>query len=154
MLILSWFQSIPEKVAENVRQEVTVSVPAQEPDHVRLASLGRRTESPITVMEVTAEIGGTLYLRGQDYDGYDGMTWTVSQHRTEDFSLTGEDYGEVSIHRRRAALLYLFLLSRPEHGAHRRKHEQHLGIHRIRYSPRRIAGRLADNGDFGVCDPT
>ena len=28
-------------------------------------------------MEVTAEIGGTLYLRGQDYDGYDGMTWTV-----------------------------------------------------------------------------
>ena len=94
--ILSWFQSIPEKVAENVRQEVTVSVPAQEPDHVRLASLGRRTESPITVMEVTAEIGGTLYLRGQDYDGYDGMTWTVSQHRTEDFSLTGEDYGEVN----------------------------------------------------------
>lgn len=63
--ILSWFQSIPEKVAENVRQEVTVSVPAQEPDHVRLASLGRRTESPITVMEVTAEIGGTLYLRGR-----------------------------------------------------------------------------------------
>lgn len=106
--ILSWFQSIPEKVAENVRQEVTVSVPAQEPDHVRLASLGRRTESPITVMEVTAEIGGTLYLRGQDYDGYDGMTWTVSQHRTEDFSLTGEDYGEVSIRTvGEGALLYL-----------------------------------------------
>ena len=106
--ILSWFQSIPEKVAENVRQEVTVSVPAQEPDHVRLASLGRRTESPITVMEVTAEIGGTLYLRGQDYDGYDGMTWTVSQHRTEDFSLTGEDYGEVSIRTvGERALLYL-----------------------------------------------
>ena len=106
--ILSWFQSIPEKVAENVRQEVTVSVPAQEPDHVRLASLGRRTESPITVMEVTAEIGGTLYLRGQDYDGYDGMAWTVSQHRTEDFSLTGEDYGEVSIRTvGERALLYL-----------------------------------------------
>lgn len=106
--ILSWFQSIPEKVAENVRQEVTASVPAQEPDHVRLASLGRRIESPITVMEVAAEIGGTLYLRGQDYDGYDGMTWTVSQHRTEDFSLTGEDYGDVSIRTvGERALLYL-----------------------------------------------
>ena len=55
--ILSWFQSIPEKV-ENVRQEVTVS--SQEPDHVRLASLGRRIESPVTVMEVTAEIGHPL----------------------------------------------------------------------------------------------
>ena len=106
--ILSWFQSIPEKVAENIRQEVTVSLPAQEPDHVSLASLGRRIESPITVMEVTAEIGGTLYLRGQDYDGYDGMTWTTSRHRTEDFSLAGEDYGDVSIRTvGERALLYL-----------------------------------------------
>lgn len=105
--ILSWFQSIPEKV-ENVRQEVTVSVSSQEPDHVRLASLGRRIESPVTVMEVTAEIGGTLYLRGQDYDGYDGMTWTTSRHRTEDFSLTGVDYGDVSIRTAgERALLYL-----------------------------------------------
>ena len=105
--ILSWFQSIPEKV-ENVRQEVTVSVSSQEPDHVRLASLGRRIESPVTVMEVTAEIGGTLYLRGQDYDGYDGMTWTASRHRTEDFSLTGVDYGDVSIRTAgERALLYL-----------------------------------------------
>ena len=105
--ILSWFQSIPEKV-ENVRQEVTVSVSSQEPDHVRLASLGRRIESPVTVMEVTAEIGGTLYLRGQDYDGYDGMTWTASRHRTEDFSLTGVDYGDVSIRTvGERALLYL-----------------------------------------------
>lgn len=105
--ILSWFQSIPEKV-ENVRQEVTVSVSTQEPDHVRLASLGRRIESPVTVMEVTAEIGGTLYLRGQDYDGYDGMTWTTSRHRTEDFSLTGVDYGDVSIRTvGERALLYL-----------------------------------------------
>ena len=152
--ILSWFQSIPEKVAENVRQEVTVSVPAQEPDHVRLASLGRRIESPITVMEVTAEIGGTLYLRGQDYDGYDGMTWTVSQHRTEDFSLTGGGLRRsVYPHRRRAGAIIPALLSRPEHGAHRRKHEQHLGIHRIRYSPRWSAGRLADNGDFGTATP-
>ena len=121
---------------------------------MRLASLGRRTESPITVMEVTAEIGGTLYLRGQDYDGYDGMTWTVSQHRTEDFSLTGEDYGEVSIRTvGERALIIPALLSRPEHGAHRRKHEQYLGVHRIRYSPRWSAGRLADNGDFGDGNP-
>ena len=106
--ILSWVQSIPEKVPENVRQEVTASLPSQEPDHVRLASLGQRIESPITVMEVTAEIGGTLYLRGQDYDGYDGMTWTASRHRTEDISLTGVDYGDVAIRTvGERALLYL-----------------------------------------------
>ena len=148
--ILSWFQSIPEKV-ENVRQEVTVS--SQEPDHVRLASLGRRIESPVTVMEVTAEIGGTLYLRGQDYDGYDGMTWTTSRHRTEDFSLTGVELRRrVHPHRRRAGITVPALLSRPEHGAHRRKHEQHLGIHRIRHPPRRTAGRLAGDGNFRVGD--
>ena len=105
--ILSWFQSVPEKVA-NAAQDVTVSVPSREPEQVRLASLGRRIESPARVMEVTAEVGGTLYLRGQDYDGYDGMTWAVSQHRSEDFSLTGEDYGDVVIRTAsQRALLYL-----------------------------------------------
>ena len=105
--ILSWFQSVPEKV-ENAAQKVTASTPSREPEHVSLASLGRRIESPARVMEVTAEVGGTLYLRGQDYDGYDGMTWAVSQHRSEDFSLIGEDYGDVVIRTAsQRALLYL-----------------------------------------------
>lgn len=106
--ILSWFQSIPQKM-EDAAQEVTAAAsPAREPDHVRLSSLGRRIESPATVMEVTAEIGGTLYLRGQAYDGYDGMNWSVSGSQTEDFSLDGEDYGDVSIRTvNPQALLYL-----------------------------------------------
>ena len=104
--VLSWFQSIPQKV-EHTAQEITAA-PAREPEHVRLSSLGRRIESPAAVMEVTAEIGGTLYLRGQDYDGYDGMNWTTSGSRTEDFSLNGEDYGDVAIRTAAPqALLYL-----------------------------------------------
>ena len=121
---------------------------------MRLASLGRRIESPITVMEVTAEIGGTLYLRGQDYDGYDGMTWTVSQHRTEDFSLTGEDYGEVSIRTvGKRALLYL-----PYYPARSMAliggNMSNTWAYTEYVIPRAgLPDGLAGTGDFGVCDP-
>lgn len=106
--ILSWFQSIPQKV-ESAAQNMTVAAPpVSEPERVNLASLGRRVESPATIMEVTAEIGGSLYLRGQDYDSYDGTIWTSSDHRTEDFSYAGEDYGDVAIRTaKQQALLYL-----------------------------------------------
>ena len=49
----------------------------------RLGSLGPRRVVPYKVMEVTADFSGTLYLRGQDYDTYDGMSWTAATDRTE-----------------------------------------------------------------------
>lgn len=49
----------------------------------RLSSLGPRRVVPYKVMEVTADFNGTLYLRGQDYDVYDGMSWTSTLDRTE-----------------------------------------------------------------------
>lgn len=49
----------------------------------RLGSLGPRRVVPYKVMEVTADFNGTLYLRGQDYDTYDGMSWTAATDRTE-----------------------------------------------------------------------
>ena len=49
----------------------------------RLGSLGPRRVIPYEVMTVTADFDGTLYLRGQDYDKYDGMSWTSTLDRAE-----------------------------------------------------------------------
>ena len=105
--ILTWFQDIPESV-ENTVQNVTVTVQSHEPESVDLAGLGRRIESTAPIMEVTADVSGTLYLRGQDYDAYDGEGWTASAHRAEAFSAAGVDLGDVVIKtRREMAQLYL-----------------------------------------------
>ena len=49
----------------------------------RLGSLGPRRIFPYEVMTVTADFDGALYLRGQDYDKYDGMSWTATLDRNE-----------------------------------------------------------------------
>ena len=49
----------------------------------RLGSLGPRRVIPYEVMTVTADFDGALYLRGQDYDKYDGMSWTSTLDRVE-----------------------------------------------------------------------
>ena len=49
----------------------------------RLGSLGPRRIFPYEVMTVTADFDGSLYLRGQDYDKYDGMSWTSTLDRNE-----------------------------------------------------------------------
>ena len=48
-----------------------------------LGSLGPRRIFPYEVMTVTADFDGPLYLRGQDYDKYDGMSWTSTLDRNE-----------------------------------------------------------------------
>ena len=48
-----------------------------------LGSLGPRRIFPYEVMTVTADFDGPLYLRGQDYDKYDGMSWTATLDRNE-----------------------------------------------------------------------
>lgn len=82
------------------------------------------------------------------------MIWTVSQHRTEDFSLTGEDYGDVSIRTvGERALLYL-----PYYPARSMAliggNMSNTWAYTEYVIPRRwSAGRLADNGDFGDGNP-
>lgn len=94
--LLAWVQSLPES-AENAVQELSGGTVPGEPDKVDLASMGRRIESTRPVMNVTAEVGGALYLRGQDYDIYDGKGWSASQHRVEDFSCQGIELGLVTV---------------------------------------------------------
>ena len=74
-----------------------VSLPAQSGAQVNLAALDSRRESTAPVLYVTAETGGTLYLRGQDYDVYDGKRWQSTPHRAEDFSCDGTDLGSVTV---------------------------------------------------------
>ena len=50
----------------------------------RLGSLGPRRVISYPVMDVTADFDGVLYLRGQDYDTYDGLSWTSTIGRTEE----------------------------------------------------------------------
>ena len=51
-------------------------------------------------MEVTAEKNGTLYLREQDYDQYNGRGWTSSQSRQEQFPRPEGDGQTLSIQTR------------------------------------------------------
>ena len=112
--ILSWIEELPETV-ENTVQGAASNAQSRQPERVNLATLGRRMESTAPVMEVTAEVGGTLYLRGQDYDSYDGTGWTATRNRVEEFSCRGIDLGAVTI-RTRNKLDQLYLPYYPENG--------------------------------------
>ncbi len=48
------------------------------PETLELSAVGPKTFKNVEVMEVTAESGGVLYLRGQAYDSYDGLNWDVA----------------------------------------------------------------------------
>ncbi len=54
---------------------------------VDLSALGPKPQSSWPVMEVTAAVGGSLYLRGQSLDTYTGKVWDAS------VSSNGEDTG-------------------------------------------------------------
>ena len=67
---------------------------------VNLAGLSSRIPFTYPVMEVTAEKNGTLYLRGQDYDRYDGLSWTASENREESFFRSDFDRQTITIRTR------------------------------------------------------
>lgn len=64
---------------------------------VDLRSAGKRTLSKQKVMRVTAQQGGTLYLRGRDYDRYTGTGWESTGSRSEIFSRGSGDGGTVTV---------------------------------------------------------
>ena len=82
--ILIAAQNIPKLMQTGVDQ-VASGLRRQPDRQVDLAGLGSRIPFTYPVMEVTAERSGTLYLRQQDYDKYNGLGWTASKDRTEDF---------------------------------------------------------------------
>lgn len=94
--ILATVQSIPEKLEKRLSDAATQLLKAPPPD-VELSQLGERDPSSRVVLEVTSDHGGTLYLRGQDYDCYDGREWTYSQGRTEEFGLASREFWMVTV---------------------------------------------------------
>ena len=58
-----------------------------QPQRESLDNLGDRIERTYPVMEVTATGEDLLYLRGQDYDFYDGKNWTATRNRADTFKL-------------------------------------------------------------------
>lgn len=82
--ILTAVRNLPQ-LMENGAGELGSALQTQPPKQVNLAALGDRIPFTYPVMEVTAEQSGTLYLRQQDYDRYDGLGWTCSENRTELF---------------------------------------------------------------------
>ena len=51
---------------------------------VDLSNVGPKSRATYVVMEVQTDRGGLLYLRGQAYDHYDGLGWTVSIHAAQE----------------------------------------------------------------------
>lgn len=78
-------QKIPSLMESGMNQ-LASRFQSDPPARVDLTGLGPRLPFTYTVMEVTAPSDGTLYLRGRDYDSYDGRGWTASQKRQEPFS--------------------------------------------------------------------
>ncbi len=95
--VLDWFQELPESVT-TAAQEITLQ--QSEPESVDLAAMGRRVQSDTVVLSVYADVGGLLYLRGQDYDVYDGFSWSATENRVEEFSCAGTDLGSVTVQTR------------------------------------------------------
>lgn len=57
------------------------------PEEVDLSQCGPRRYRNLPIMEVTAGRATQLYLRGRDYDHYDGKSWTSTQDRGEMYTL-------------------------------------------------------------------
>lgn len=105
--IITAAQNIPQ-LMETGMSQLAADFRGQPQKQVDLAGLGARISFTYPVMDVTAEKSGTLYLREQDYDQYDGLTWISGANRSEDFPLPGGDSETITIQtRNRKNFLFL-----------------------------------------------
>ena len=75
--ILEWYPSLTEQPANGavtgIREEIQLD----------LREIGPLNQRYQPVMDVVAPTSGTMYLRGQDFDLYDGTGWTATPEREE-----------------------------------------------------------------------
>lgn len=97
--LITWGQEIGQQIGQQVSMPQEPDAPAQPsaPQQVDLWDQGQRQESRQPVLYVTAQTGGALYLRGQDYDVYDGRAWHATPHRAEPFAMEGASLGRVTV---------------------------------------------------------
>jgi len=98
------FQSVRSAPAylENGVTQLTAALRAGEPKQVDLRRVGPQPAFSYPVMEVTAEKGGLLYLRGQDYDVYTGLGWSSGMDRRETFAPYAEKVETLTVQTRSA----------------------------------------------------
>lgn len=97
--LLSWLRDLPF-VMSTPDGELTISVDGIPGTQVDLSSVGPKLPLHYAVMDVTAEKGGIIYLRGQSFDTYDGLSWSASSLSSgEDkrFPFYMVENGEISI---------------------------------------------------------
>lgn len=117
--ILTWAQDLPARIKEWGQENAPGSAQAVQTQRENLATLGRRIERDTRVLEVTSELSGRIYLRGQDFDSYDGKTWTATKNRQEAFSvdgaMPGSQWGKVTVDALRVrSVLYVPYYAQPE----------------------------------------
>lgn len=81
--ILTWAEQYPS-LMEKFKGESTSGTDNDR--QVDLRGTGPLLQRQYPVMDVSAPVSGTMYLRGQDYDLYDGTGWTATPDRAEVFS--------------------------------------------------------------------
>lgn len=82
--VLDWFTGQLPHVGQTSDGTLVFSFGGDATDAVKLSAVGKKTSRSTPVMEVTAELSGQIYLRGRDYDVYDGVSWTATEDRTEE----------------------------------------------------------------------
>lgn len=82
--VWNWFLSKLPYVDRTNEGDAVVGVAPPAVNTVQLEALGPRNLSPTPVMEITPQFSGSLYLRGQDFDRYTGLSWQSSPDRQED----------------------------------------------------------------------
>lgn len=76
--VLSWFRQLPF-VVQDPEGGLTVSIGGAAATRVNLAAVGPKAKMRYAVMDVVADSSEILYLRGQSFDVYDGMSWAASE---------------------------------------------------------------------------
>lgn len=84
--VLTWLESLPQMVEEASGDLIAGIENTVRSESVDLRAQGPRTLYAVPVMDILSSQSGTVYLREQDYDTYDGTGWSSTANRAEKFS--------------------------------------------------------------------
>ena len=91
--VVSWWQNTVTLSFDNTGLVDQVPATPNATATANLSRVGPRNNWGYTVMEAEADFSGTVYLRGQDFDSYDGTSWTATADREEVFGGVPVPYG-------------------------------------------------------------
>lgn len=92
--VVAWFEKIQDTTA-SISSGVSFESGASE--KLNLKFVGPKSETSLAIMRVRSPVGGTVYLRGRDYDIYSGTGWESSLNRREVFPSGSGSSGEFTV---------------------------------------------------------